>query len=220
MFQQSESLWSSPLADSVNPESCSFKSIRTVPHSMAGQAGNEIPNLRNGFTINNARLENNAENLAPPVMLLNKLLHEHFGNLRQRPFMLSKHYIDSPDDGAHWQPELFVGSGGFGKVGLWFKRDDATFATIDRMVIKQAQREDNLEWEDDQGFKVHGLASEAVTQHMMNHPDLQSRDNVLHLRQYKYFSQTDQWRFFLEHAMYGDAAVLLARYRQVQHSTP
>jgi len=124
----------------------------------------------------------------------------------------------------NWKAHRLLGSGGFGRVTLWVKRD-AENQIVDEMAIKETKIEMNSVWLD----RPKRLAKEAVLHHHLNRTGV---ENFVQLRGYKeilhappehpgngdlpksYDTEENRlWRFYLEFAPYGELSRLIDRYR-------
>lgn len=113
--------------------------------------------------------------------------------------------VDASEN-ARWEPIRVLGQGGFGCVALFQKKINGK--VVDSIAIKEAKYNTKRAYV---GARCEeGVSSEAVLQFQINN---MTDSHTLRLRRYKYLSQQEKTRMYLEYGQNRDLNVLRHRYR-------
>ncbi|EHY54144.1 hypothetical protein ABEF92_008341 [Exophiala dermatitidis] len=136
-----------------------------------------------------------------------------------RAFMMQRPWFDEDfDKDDEWGPVRLLGSGTYGLVGLWERRD-ANNMMLDEVAVKQVNwtksKRSRISDEINAGHNKPRLLREAVIQRDLNQKDERAAP---HLRRYKYISDTrtdkrGRIRMYLEFCPHGSLEHLRRLYR-------
>lgn len=113
-----------------------------------------------------------------------------------------------------WGPVRMLGSGSYGNVGLWQKRDGAN-NIVDELALKEDDMDEVLQWREVEYPGFERLLKEVVIQKDLNFKN----ENVApHVRGYKFMIEKadrsmGRYRTYLEYCGHGTLARLFRAYR-------
>ncbi|KAK6369883.1 hypothetical protein LTS17_009333 [Exophiala oligosperma] len=139
-----------------------------------------------------------------------------FGKKKEdRQFMLKFLLFerDNADD-EEWGPVRMLGSGSYGHVGLWQKRD-GTNKIVDELALKEDDMDEILQWREVEYAGFERLLKEVVIQKDLNFKD---ESVAPHVRGYKFMidkpdRSVGRYRTYLEYCGHGTLARLVRAYR-------
>lgn len=112
-----------------------------------------------------------------------------------------------------WYFKHALGRGGFGSVGCFERRDPQTDVLKDELAVKTTRSREDLAIDTSR----EDLAIEAA---LLSQTNDVNEDGMIFLREFKFYPEGDQWRFYFEYCPYGDLERIRMRYKAYGRQFP